>query len=311
MAIPTLTINWDNVNSVTEKKWLPKVVDNIFFGTPLLMTLRQQGTRVDGGERIVQPLVYGEGPGGPFQGAEPLDTSTAQQITAATFNWKHYYASASILRMEELQNSGAPAFAKLLSVKMQIMEETMLHHLSQGIFSDGSTNPKAITGLRAMVADDTTYGGIDKTVETWWQSQVDSGTATLTLAAIRTQLGLATRGRNTPNMLIGTQAQYNRIYNEMQPQQRFANQTMLNAGFTSLQVESRPFVVDWHVPTGWCFMLNTNYIDFVTHEAENMRMEPFVKPYNQPQVRTAFLFWAGNLTGSNCRFQAAFDGLSE
>jgi hypothetical protein len=288
---------------------LPKVTDNIFRSNPLSMKLHRKGTKLDGGAYITQNLIYAEGPGGAFEGLEPLDVSEAEIITTAVYNWKHYYASVTIRRMDELKNRGRAAFGRLLTSKMRTAEKTMRNLIGQGIYSDGSTNTKLITGLRAMVTTgNVTYGGINKQTNTWWASQVDTNTA-LTISRMRTLMGQCTEDADTPDIIVGPQAQYDNYYDLLTPQQRFASKDMARGGFTSILFEGRPFVVDSHCPAGFVYFLNTDYIDFVSHEDENMRFEKFRKPYNQAG-RTAFIFWAGNLTGSNCRYQGVFTSLT-
>lgn len=316
MAVHSSTINWDNVNALTERRMLPKITDQIFRSNALMQRLWRKGTKLDGGAYITQMLAYGEGPGGAFEGLEILDTSEAEQFTVAVFQWKHYYAAVTIRRMDELKNRGGPAFARLLTAKMQVAQKTMQNLVGQGVYSDGSTNPKLITGVRAMITDATdavTYGGINKATasNSWWESKIDRTTTlgTFNIGAMRTLAGRLTEDQESPDIIVTTQGLYDAYYNELQPQQRFADSDLARGGFKNVLFEGRPVVVDSHCPTGFMYMLNTSYIDLVSHEDENMRLEPFRQPYNQAG-RTAFLFWAGNLTCSNCRYQGAMTTLT-
>lgn len=308
----TLTINWDNVNSFTERRMLPKTTDNIFRSNPLMMKLWKKGTKLDGGAYITQALMYAEGPGGAYEGLEPLDVSEAEQITAAVFNWKQYYASITIRRIDELKNRGKAAFGRILTTKMRTAEKTMRNLLGQGVYSDGSTNPKVITGLRAMVTEGAVqYGGIDKALNSWWESQIDSATNLAGLADLtemRALMGRCTEGNDSPDLIPTTQLIYDKVYLFWPDLKRFGSSDMAKAGFRSVLFEGRPLVIDSHCPLGHMYFLNTDYIDLVSHEDENMRFEKFRQPYNQAG-RTAFIFWTGNLTGSNCRYQGAFTAL--
>jgi len=308
MPANNTTVKWNNVNTLTERIALPRIVDQIFRSNPLMMKLWRQGTKLDGGTFITQHLAYDEGPGGTFDGMELLDVSEAEQITQAQYDWKHYYVSMTIRRSDELRNRGKKAMGRLLTSKMKIAEKTMRNLIAQGIYSDGSDS-SGITGLRAMVTGTgTTYGNISKTNNDWWRSQVFTDT-TLTIFLMRQLMGLLTEGSDTPNMIVSTQAIYDLYYNLLQPHQRFASEQMAKGGFTSIMFEGRPVVVDSHCPVANMFFLNTDYIDFVSHEDENMRFEPFRKPHRQAG-RSAFIFWFGNLTGSNCRFQGRFSALT-
>ncbi|MFQ5351746.1 MAG: hypothetical protein ACE5D3_01580, partial [Candidatus Binatia bacterium] len=66
---------------------------------------------------------------------------------------------------------------------------------------------------------------------------------------------------------------------------------------------------DSHCPTDNLYLLNDEYIDFVSHRLENFRFEKWAKPVNQA-ARVAFVFWMGNLTMSNMRMQGKIFGMS-
>lgn len=309
MPANSTTISWNQVNSTTEKVSIPRVVDQIFKSNPILMRIWRKGTKKSGGSFIQQPLAYAEGPSGWFEGMQPLDVSEVDQITSAIYNWKHAYASITIRRDDELKNSGPHAFADLLENKTSIARKSMKNKLAQGLYSDGS-NPLEMVGLQAMVTGSgTTYGNISKTTNSWWRSVVDSTTTTLSIFAMRQLMGDLTEDDDTPDLLVTTQDIYDIYYSLLQPQQRFASAEMAKGGFRSILFEGRPVVVDSHCPASNFFFLNTDYIDLCSHRDENMRFEPFRRPFRQ-MGRSAFILWFGNLTGSNCRFQGRFTALA-
>lgn len=304
------TFKWNQINSTTEKVVLPRVVDQIFRSNPVLLKLWRKGTKKSGGSYIVQPLAYAEGPSGWFEGMQPLEVDEVEQITSAMYHWKHAYASVTIRRDDELQNNGPEAFVNLLEQKMNIARKTMKNKLAQGLYSDGS-NPLEMVGLQAMVTGSgVTYGNISKTDNSWWRSVVDTTTTTLSIFAMRQMMGDLTEDDETPDLIVTTQDIYDIYYSILQPQQRFASADMARGGFRSIRFEGLPLVVDSHCPDSNMFFLNTDYIDLVSHRQENMRFEPFKKPFRQ-QGRSAFILWYGNLTGSNCRFQGRFTGITD
>lgn len=303
------TYKWNNVNSMTNRAAMPRVVDQIFRSNALMLRLKQNEEELDGGQFITQHISYAEGPGGSFEGMAPHDVSEVEQITDALFNWKHYYVSITIRRSDELKNRGKNALGKILTTKLKIAEKTMRNLMAQGIYSDG-TDPLAISGLRAMVTGTgVTYGNISKTNNDWWRSQVDAATTTLSIPAMRTLMGQCTEDSDTPNLIVTTQSIYDTYYNLLQPQQRFASESMAKGGFTSILFEGRPIVVDSHCPTGYMYFLNTDYITLVSHQEENMRFEPFKRPFRQAG-RSAFIYWFGNLVSQSCRYQGVFTGIT-
>ncbi len=309
MVLPSTTVNWTQVNSFTERAFIPKVQDQIFRSNALFASVPKR--TLDGGLYISQPLMYGEGPGGPYSGVDPLDISEAEQFTVANFAWKFYYAAITYRQQDKLMNMGRHALANLISNRVDVGRMTMENQLGVGLHSDGSATPKHITGLRAAVTGTgTTYGQISKTTNTWWRSPLDTTTTTITLAVIRTRRSSATENRIKPNMGLTTDFIFNIIWGLMEPQGRYVNTNVARAGFTTLGFEDMSLIVDSHTPDDYMYLLNTNYITLYSHSAENMRFRPFMEPVDRPQLRTAFLLWAGNLAVSNCRYQTVLTAIT-
>ncbi len=311
MAVASKTINWDNVNTFTRDRLMPKVVDQIFNSNPLFMKLFKKGSKLQGGTFISQPLIYGEGPSGFFQGVDTLDTSDEAQFTTATFDWKEAYASIVIRTRDERLNSGSTAFGRLLTNRTRVAQKSLQNLLGQGVYSDGTTNPKSITGLRAMVTGSgVVYGGISKTTNSWWRSQVDSSTTAITRSAFQVMQQDCTEGADTPDLVTTTKAEFSALYALYEDRQRYGQVDLLRAGFRNLVVNGIPVVVDSHCPDGYMYFLNTDYIDLVTHTDDNFRFSGFKEPVNQ-RARVGYIFWMGNLTASSCRFQGVFTALND
>jgi len=302
LAIYSTSIPWENINSTTERVWLPGVQDNIWKSNLLFDTLHNEGTKLDGGSFIAQAVLYGEGPGGFYVGPGPVNLAGAEHVTIAQYNWRQAYAGGSIEYLDELRNNGRAAFAKIISVKLDAAEMTMQNTLGTGLYSDG-TLPGYLTGLNAMVTNTGSYGGIPKSTNPWWQSVVTNMSGvSLTLYKLRQLAGQVTDGMIRPNLIMTTQAIYDLIYNLHVPQQRFGDQNA-KGGFTNLMFEDMAIGVDYHCPSGYLYMLNTKYIDFVSHSNDNMKFWGWDGPHDQ-FFKSFRVSWTGNLTGSNCRRQA-------
>src|SRR5689334_22790395 len=103
-----MALSYDQISAITEKKFVPKLVDNIFDTDALLARLKKSSTmKIDGGERIMQPLNYAQNTaGGWYSGAQTLDTTDNDVITAAEYTWKQLYQNISISGLDEMKNSG-------------------------------------------------------------------------------------------------------------------------------------------------------------------------------------------------------------
>lgn len=49
-----MALTYDQINAITQKKFMPKLYDNIFDSNPLLMRMKKGDgyKKIDGGERI-------------------------------------------------------------------------------------------------------------------------------------------------------------------------------------------------------------------------------------------------------------------
>ena len=296
-----MPLTYDQINAITEKKFIPKLVDNIFDSDPLLQRLKKKSyVKLDGGTSIVQPLNYAlTTASGWYSGAETLSTTDNEVITAAEYSWKQLYANITISRIDELKNMGDSQVVNFVKSKTQIAEKTMIDLLGDGIYSAGS-DAKSIIGLRVVVDAGNTVGGIAQGTYSWWQSQEDASTTTLTMAALQTMHTTLTINNESPTIIVATRANYNRYYALLQPQQRFMDSDTAKGGFQNLMFNGIPFIAASKCPTSHIFMLNENYLKLWYHKDENMRFEPFQKPVNQ-NVRLAKLYWAGAFGTDNAR----------
>lgn len=305
MAVP-----YNEINSITQKYYMPKLVDNIFASNALLQRWKKNGKyqTYDGGTSIMLPVAYATTTAaGWYTGTDTLSTTANDQITAAEFTMKQHYANITITRTDELNNAGKSQIINLVKAKVQLAEKTLADNLGTGIFNAGTTT-NAIIGLRSMVAASGTYGGIARASNSWWNSQVSAAT-TLTIPRLRTQIGAATIDNDKVSVHVTTQAQFDTFYGLLQPQQRFQDSETANGGFTNILFEGKPVVVDSHVPSGYWFGLNESYIYLYAHSDEDFRFEPFQKTPEQ-NVSFAKIYWAGAMCGTNCRMQFVFTSLT-
>jgi hypothetical protein len=306
-----MALTLDQLNAITHKKIIGKLFDNIFDSNPLLKRLMASGQyqSQDGGTSIDVPLNYATTTAsGWYSGADVLDTTDNENISAARFTWKSLFVGVSITDEDELKNGGTAGELKLLASKVQIAEKTMKDLLGTGIYSDG-TDADSIQGLRDIVAADQTVGGIDQASYSWWQAQVDSTTTTMTLSALNSVFEDCVIDSEKPTIAVATRANYNRYYNLLQPQQRFMDSDSAKGGFQSLMFNGIPFISDSYVPANHVFLLNEKHLWMWYHPQRNLSMEPWQKPINQ-QVKVSRILWMGALGSSNNRLHGKLSALT-
>lgn len=305
-----MALTYDQISAITEKKFIPKLYDAIFDSDPILARLKKKSyEKLDGGTSILVPLNYAlTSAAGSYTGAATLSTTDNDQITSAEYAWKQYYANMTISRRDELINSGDAQIVNFVKSKTQIAEKTLADLLGDGLYSAGSSSTDLI-GLRSVVDSGNTVGGIAQGTYSWWQSQEDSSTTTLTLAALQSMHTTLTINNEGPTVILATRANYNRFYALLQPQQRFVDGDSAKAGFQSLMFNGVPFLAASKCPSSHIFMLNEAYLHLFVHKDEDMRFEPWQKPVNQ-NVKVAKIYWMGAFGTSNARMQGKFTAVA-
>ena len=310
MAVHSQTIDYDQLNTLTERRLLPGMNDAIMRSRALLKRRYDKGTKLDGGTVIQCNYLYGEGPGGPYDDGQALDTSEVDIVTGALFQWKLYYASATIRHSDELKNRGKAQIGSIYDTKYGQMEETMKSQLGNALYGSSVVNALAVNGLADHVAATGTVGGISKSLNPWFQAKVVNMTAVpMTAYWIRNGLGLSTEDENTPDELYGDQTVYNILYNIAEPQKRFMDVSEASIGFRNILVEDRPLYIDSKCPAQTLYGLTGKTWDMVVHQDENMRFQGWERPFGRTS-RTSFLFIAWNLICKNPRFNVVWTNVA-
>jgi hypothetical protein len=306
-----MALTYNQINSITQKKILPKLYDNVFLGNPLLKRFKDKGVygKIDGGDKVLLPLEYAElAASAWYTGSETLDNTDNETVTAAEYDWKQVYVSIVISRRDELRNSGDSQIIDHVKSKIKNAEKTIRKKLTTGIYSAG-TDPKEIVGLRVHLSESNSPGGISQTDNSWWQAQLNSTTTTMTLPAMQTMFNDCSEDDEKPTVLVSNKTLFNSYWGLLQPHQRFVDKNSADAGFTSLLFNGTPYVCDTNAPASQLMFLNEGHLHLKAHKDEDMRFEPFAKPINQ-NVKVGRIYWFGIFGSSNNRYHGAFTAMT-
>ena len=305
-----MPLDYNQITAITNKKWIPKLYDNIFDSDPLLQRLKKKCyLKKDGGTVIMIPLNYAlNGAGGWYTGAETFNTTDTENITAAAYDWKQLYENISITGRDRELNNGDAAILDFVKSKTQIAEKTMIDRLGDGIYSDG-TDAKSIVGLGDIVDATETVGGLSGSTYSWWAAQENSSTTTLSMSGLQTMHTTLSKNNDGPTVAMATRTLYNSYYALLQPQQRFQDSETAKGGFTSLMFNGIPFIAGSKVPSSHVMFLNEQYLHLVVHKNRDMKFTGFKEPVNQ-DVTVGQILWMGALCTSNRRMQGKFTALA-
>jgi hypothetical protein len=297
--------NFDALLSTTLANYRAQLTDNVFTARPLTYFLMDKGRirMVDGGTKIVEPLIYGQnGTVASYSGYDTISLTAQDGMSAAEYDWKQYAASIAISGIEEAKNNGEAAIINLLEAKIMQAEESMREGFNQMFFGDGTGNSgKNWNGLGNLVESGNTVGGINSATgqgNDFWRSYEENTAGALTLAQMATAYNSVSVGNDHPDMILTTQTLYEKYESLLQPQLRYTDTKTADAGFQNLLFKAAPVTYDVHCTAGVVYFLNSKYITLVGHSGKWFQQTEFVRPENL-DARYALIMCYGNLTVRN------------
>jgi len=306
-----MTLNYDALTALTQKKYVPKLIDNFFRSNPLLVYMRERQKTYPGGHNIVEPLIYGNIQGvRSYSMYDTIAYDTTIPISAAEFVPKNIVAPIIISKDEELQNAGETQVLALLQAKIQIVEETLKAVVTSQLYGDGTgNNNKDLTGLGAAIAATGTYGNISRAIYPWWQARVTANSgipgtpATLSLdRMMRMFLGLSD-GNDQPDVILCGMATWHEYFRLMDSKIQIhttVGRKMADYGFQTLEFMGKPVMADPNCPEGLMYFLNSKYLNWRVHKDANFKVTPFRNDDTRLAKKQEILL-TGNLTINNCR----------
>jgi hypothetical protein len=300
--------NFDALLSTTLANYRDQLTDNIFTARPLTYFLQDKGRirMLNGGTKIVEPLIYGESTTvKSYSGYDSISLTAQTGITAAEYDWKQYAASIAISGIEEAKNNGEQEIINLLEAKIMQAEESMREGFNRMFYADGTGNSnKDWNGLGNLVEASGTVGGINRATagNEYWRSYEENTATALTLAQMSTAYNSVSVGNDHPDMVLTTQTLFEKYEALLQPQLRYTDTKTADAGFQNLLFKAAPVVYDEHCTAGIVYFLNSKYLTLVGHSGKWFSQTEFVRPEDL-DARYALIMCYGNLTCRNAAKQ--------
>lgn len=326
------------VTTVTQDKFIPKVVDNVLAGNVLLERFLGNSRDWGSGHKLVQPIKYTtSSAGGSYSGFDTFDTSQSTERVNAEFDPKQNYFSVVISGIQQAVNKGDAAVLDLLATEMDSKAADMSDGLGTQLYDDGTgNNSKDIVGLDAAVDDGNgtaTYAGLARGTYTTWVSNLDSSSNAITLAELRASFDEAKIGNDAPTLvvmhpsewttyegLLTATINYHTQVRGYPKVNRFTTPGRTgqtgDIGFDALYFRGIPVVADEKQDDGTIHLLNEKHIWFATlaHPKYGKAKYGFAwtglkEPTNQDASVGQFLLY-GNIICDSCRSHAYLTGKS-
>lgn len=306
-------VDYNALFSTTLQNYQPTLVDNIFKDLVLLNHMNSGGRVVmeEGGTQIVEPVLYEENTtAASYADYDNILLTPQEGITSAIYNWKQIAASIAISGIEEAKNRGTEAIIKLLNAKIMQAEMSIKKLVNDQLLSsnDGTTNPLEFNGIGGYAGSlNTEIGGIDAATNTWWNPTIPAGiqNAALSLVNMANVYNNASKGNDTPDIIITTEPLFSKYESLLTPNVRYQDVAKANAGFQNLMFKQTPVVYDLAMPgnqssNASMYFLNTKYLKLTGMNGHWFTSTPFQQgTVAQKDARYAIVLAYGQLTCSN------------
>lgn len=315
--------NYSDILATTIESRSGVVADNVTENNAFLTRAKSKGRAkpFSGGSVILQELSFQENSTAMYySGAEVLNISPADVISAAQFPIKQAAVACTISGLEDLQNSGKEQIIDLFDARLDVAEASIMNLISEGIYSDGTgTNGKQITGLQAMVvASPSTgvVGGIDRATWSFWQNKTfdfssdlgASASSSNIQAGFNTLYAKTSRGSDVVDLILLDNKFWGFYMASLQPLQRFpASPDLANLGFITAKYMNADVVLDGgiggNVPAATGYFLNTKYLFYRPHARRNFVPIGDDRMSTNQDALVRLIGWAGNMAASGLQFQ--------
>lgn len=300
--------------------------DNHTANNAILFWLSKKGNirPIDGGDKIYEEVSFTDNTNvSSFDGYDTLSTGAQQVLDTAEFAWKNYAVAITISGTEKRKNSGRERMIDLVTARIENARSSLKNRWALDAYGDGTgNNGKNLTGLTALIPTDPTtgtVGGINRANFNFWRSQLQDPAVTPTSATLlptMNNLWVATaRGTDKTQFILADNIMYTMYWSGLQPNQRFTDPAMANAGFENIKFNSAPVILDGGIggncPASTMFYMNPDFLYWRPHSDLNFTSmdedEDGRQPVNQ-DATMKFLGLMGNITSSGLQFQGRLNG---
>lgn len=323
-----MALTWDQASTITRERFIPKLVDNIYDKSALLKIMLEDGRvkeSYDGGRKIVQPIKYAKSTAvGTYDGYQTFDMTPPTYITAAEFNWGHYYSTVSVDGITLRQNMGKERVLDIMAERVDEAGMTLRDKLADDLYY--GTASTGVIGLDSAVDAADTYGGIAVADFSGWAAgedttahteanMKDSTSTSYIVTLLQAAFRSATHLGSSPNLVVTTLKIFDVIEMVLHKASSFntnnsARVTQVgNLGFPTINFRGVPIVADEKCPANYLYVLNTDFMKFVLHPQANFYFTGYKVPVNQ-DAKAGQVLLDCQLTLSNRRMFYKFSSLA-
>jgi hypothetical protein len=267
-----------------------------------------------GGESIVVRVNLGANTGakrktGPW---DTNNTAPSDTVRFARANWRFAAVPVTLSDHDLRVNTGPEAISSLMENETTIGYRSLGEIVAGDAYENNGVST-AITDLDSIISAGDTVQGLSGATYNDWNSRgvTARGTApaSVTFASgsfaaqglddMRIAYNNASEGSMVPQAIYAGWLPYGYYEGSLQPQERFTNSNIADAGFMQLAFKSAPVFPDSYIPdsttAGRMFFVNFECIEFVVLGGADFSMSEFVRVENQ-SARVAQIELTAQLT---------------
>ena len=281
MALPVDSRTANNLVTSTIDVWLPDLIDNFFVSNPFTARLlSRNNVKLDGGYFVRQNFIYAGVGGGSHATGSPYDTQIKQFMTYMLFPWRELYAPLAWDEAEEARNEGGSAVVDYALSLEKVAELSLFDTFGTQAYQVTPTAGLDIESLYTGMPqynNSQTYGGI--TCDTGAQgialapnvtNRTNTTGGAFSFDMLQNTYGAVTYGGEEPDLIITTQAIYNKMLVRAIPAQRWRSEDFKKVwGAEGLGYNRADIMVDQHALSGYIYVLNTKYWKLIINRNRN------------------------------------------
>lgn len=283
------------IATMTISKYSKKLANNVLQSNALFGKLYDKKRIVSGGKDLQFSIKYKENTNVmSFKDYDKLVIDATEQFCEAKYDWAAYNVAIVFSDFEMAKNSGEERMMDLIKSRIQAAEEDLTNRLNDDLYLDGTGNDnKNILGLAALVADSPStgiVGGIDRAVDTWWQSKQKTasgawGSATNLYGRKDTDYLFTTIrvGKSVPDLMLMGSYAFRGLKAELESVERGNTdfKARKNWGFVDMNFNGMDGVYDEACPAAKSYLINTDYMQLTVHNQYNFKPIPAQRPDDQ------------------------------
>src|SRR6266478_1033457 len=290
-GIQPLGSQFTEYQSITRRAFIPTLYVQIWNSSPTIAGLMQNAKTASGGISSITVPVQGQALTIPqwvgFDGGFSQPPNI-QGIQPAEFNLKGLITPLPYYGMEAAIQADHAVVPRIEAVFNDATNSTV-DVLSQALFVN-VTNTQQMIGVNGAIDDGTnaaTYGNINRSASTFWQSKVYNagGVAPTRALLLQYLVGANKYGSEMPTMaVVGLGTWLKLVANDFAPLESYQIQPGMGFDsdadrprslFRAVDIGGVPVYADPYCPEGVVYIWNSNYFSFYFHSMANFAFTGF------------------------------------